>query len=176
MAFQTVIYHRRRSLPFTLFQFHWKNKDLDKLLYLLLIAGFIQAVYGTVQLIWQGNIVSFMAPNISHQGYGIFQQINLQASFQATMLLICLYALTRPGFKNLNIAGQIVLFLCLFSSTYMIAIAGSRVGILSATIGIVIIFAAASLRLKTSENLYHRFDSNHYFELSGKGRNNKILQ
>ncbi|MBN3560572.1 PglL family O-oligosaccharyltransferase [Aliamphritea spongicola] len=139
---------------FTLFQFHWKNKDLDKLLYLLLIAGFIQAVYGTVQLIWQGNIVSFMAPNISHQGYGIFQQINLQASFQATMLLICLYALTRPGFKNLNIAGQIVLFLCLFSSTYMIAIAGSRVGILSATIGIVIIFCGRFAQIKKRQKTF----------------------
>ncbi|WP_271273935.1 PglL family O-oligosaccharyltransferase [Aliamphritea hakodatensis] len=133
---------------FTLFQFRWKNKDLDKLLYILLAAGFIQAVYGAVQLIWQDSIVSFMAPNTTHQGYGIFQQINLQASFQATMLLICLYTLTRPGFKTLNIFFQALCFVSLFSSTYMVASAGSRVGILSAVIGIIMIVCGRSIQIK----------------------------
>lgn len=124
---------------FALFQFRWKNKDLDKLLHTLLIAGFIQAIYGAAQLLWQGTITSFLAPSISNQGYGIFQQINLQASFQATMLLICLYLMSRPSFNFLSNLQKSLLFISLFSSSYMIATAGSRVGILSALIGIALI-------------------------------------
>ncbi len=133
---------------FALFQFRWKNKDLDKLLYILLAAGFAQAIYGSSQLIWQGNISSFLVPSINGQGYGIFQQINLQASFQATMLLIALYLMTRPGFKTLSKASKAMLFISLFSSSYIIASAGSRVGIISAAIGILLILCGRFPQIK----------------------------
>lgn len=135
---------------FGLFQFRWSNRDLDRLLYILLFAGLIQAIYGSVQLIWPGNISPFLAPSAS-QPYGIFQQINLQASFQATSLLIALYAITRPSFKSQQVWKQLLVLVCIFTSSYMVARVGSRVGIVGALIGILAIISGRYLQFKANK-------------------------
>ncbi|MFT5558913.1 MAG: O-antigen polymerase, partial [Sphingobacteriales bacterium] len=76
-------------------QFQFDKKNLEKLLLLIVLAGFIQACYSLTQdyLLPADNIFGY---DVGYgRPYGIFQQPNVLASFMATTLILAGYLLLQ---------------------------------------------------------------------------------
>lgn len=124
---------------FALFQFRFHTRQIEQILLLLLVAGIVHALYAIRQMFWPALLPEIMTPSTNGSAYGIFQQINLLASFQATVFLIGTYLISRPAtLRRFNLISTTVLIAIALSS-FIIFYSGSRVGLLSATVGIVII-------------------------------------
>lgn len=136
-----------------LFQFDFKAKQRDQLIILLLLAGLAHALYGISQIIWPGIYPSLIVPS-NGTPYGMFQQINLQASLQATTLLLALYLLSRPLLRQPGRILPVLLLTTIFSSSFIVAYAGSRVGLLATVIGLVIVCIGRWPQLKQRNALF----------------------
>lgn len=122
-----------------LFQFGLKPKDIDQSLYILLAMGMISASYGLFQLHSTQAIFSFIPFSPSRTPIGIFQQINLQASMMATLLVLVYYLISRPSIQCMSRFIALVLCLTAFTACYIIAASGSRIGLLGCTFGLFVL-------------------------------------
>lgn len=115
---------------FALFQFHTSRRDIHNALYVLCSALTIHALIGMVQLL-PGSLLSVLIPNVGSQiPIGIFQQPNLQASLMATAIALSIYLLSTPDFNNRSLWIKLLPLACLFTATFVLMSAGSRVGLL----------------------------------------------
>jgi len=127
-------------LYFAFLQFRFSREQRLALLYLLLGAIFIEALFALVQyyLLTPGNWIGF--DTTLKRPYGIFQQVNVLASFLATGLAIALYL---PSFDEKyqlgNWRGWLVSGV-LFSTSLLIVVIASRVGHLSALLSFLILW------------------------------------
>jgi O-antigen polymerase len=121
---------------FALFQFQPKQKAVDQVLFLLVIATGLHALLGTMQIVAPQHLLSYFPPNTDLVPRGMFQQINVQASFLATGLLISLYLISRPSFRTTNLVVQTVIVIAFTFAFYIVVASGSRVGLLSLLLGI----------------------------------------
>ncbi|MEH6577877.1 MAG: Wzy polymerase domain-containing protein, partial [Amphritea sp.] len=121
-----------------LFQFRFTPKDLDKLIIIFLLASLAHATYGISQIIWPGIYPAWIVPS-NGTPYGIFQQINLQASLQATALLTAFFLISKPLCLRPMPGLSLLLLLTIFTSSFIVAYSGSRVGLLSALIGLLLL-------------------------------------
>ena len=127
-------------LYFAFLQFRFSRVQRLALLYLLLGAIFIEALFALVQyyLLTPGNWIGF--DTTLKRPYGIFQQVNVLASFLATGLAIALYL---PSFDEKcqlgNWRGWLVAGV-LFSTSLLIVVIASRVGHLSALLSFLILW------------------------------------
>tara|TARA_R110002049_G_scaffold277562_3_gene456093 strand:- start:1334 stop:3037 length:1704 start_codon:yes stop_codon:yes gene_type:complete len=106
---------------FSLFQFRVNTKQINKVLYLLVIVAFIDSIITIIQ-------------NIPRAG-GIFRQVNVEASFLATGLLIAIYLISRPPFRKVGLLTKVIFLTTIASATYVITLSGSRIGLLSMLLG-----------------------------------------
>ncbi|WP_170167530.1 PglL family O-oligosaccharyltransferase [Amphritea balenae] len=124
-----------------LFQFNFSPRNIETALLIFLVAAIVHALYGISQIYWPKIIPTLRTPS-NGTPYSIFQQINLHASFQATALLVSLYLLSRPlcRFSALKTrpASLLIILSTVFLSSFIVAYSGSRVGLLSATVGVII--------------------------------------
>ncbi|MDX2424358.1 MAG: hypothetical protein QNK43_16985, partial [Amphritea sp.] len=67
-----------------LFQFRFTPRDVERVLMIILLAGIIHGLYGISQILWP-NILPLLITPSKGTPYSIFQQINIHASFQATV-------------------------------------------------------------------------------------------
>jgi len=79
-----------------------------------------------------------VSPN--HSPVGIFQQVNLQASFMATLLVLTYYLSSRPTVRTFSFLIQATLLIAALGASYNIATSGSRVGLLGAALGLLCLF------------------------------------
>lgn len=122
---------------FGLFQFHIKNTD--RLLLLLAGATLLHSLLGLMQLFRPEFInASFIPKTITPVAIGVFQQVNVMASFLATGLLICLYLSLRP-ITTQRVLLQVFLIVTATLATYVIVATGSRIGLLSAVSGLLLL-------------------------------------
>ncbi|ABM02230.1 O-antigen polymerase [Psychromonas ingrahamii 37] len=115
-------------------QFQFDKKNLEKLLLLIVLAGFIQACYSLMQdyLLPANNIFGY---DVGYgRPYGIFQQPNVLASFMATTLILAGYLLQQIKDKKL----QIFLLLSALLNMWVITITVSRTGYLGLLIAFVL--------------------------------------
>lgn len=115
-------------------QFRFDKKNLEKLLLLIVLAGFIQACYSLMQdyLLPADNIFGY---NVDYgRPYGIFQQPNVLASFMATTLILAGYLLLQIKTRKL----QIFLLLTVVLNMWVITITASRTGYLGVLIAIIL--------------------------------------
>lgn len=135
---------------FALFQFKFSTSSKESLLFILMLGGVLHALYGVSQIFWPG-----LAPEVitysTGTPYSTFQQINLQASYQATVLLITLYLLSRRGVMQQGTLQQLLIFSAVLLSSFIIAYSGSRVGVLSGLAGLVIILACRWRQLMSNK-------------------------
>ncbi|MCV6611091.1 MAG: Wzy polymerase domain-containing protein [Amphritea sp.] len=135
---------------FALFQFKFSTSSKESLLFILMLGGVLHALYGVSQIFWPG-----FAPEVitysTGTPYSTFQQINLQASYQATVLLITLYLLSRRGVTQRGTLQQLLIFSAVLLSSFIIAYSGSRVGVLSGLAGLVIIFVCRWRQLMSNK-------------------------
>ncbi|WP_299177062.1 PglL family O-oligosaccharyltransferase [uncultured Neptuniibacter sp.] len=123
-----------------LFQFRLTSRHVERSLYIILASGIILATYGCIQIVIGGQNIGFVPISPNHIPVGIFQQINLQASAMATLLVLVYYLVSRPTVRSMGWIVQLTLLIAATVASYMIAISGSRVGLLGASLGLFILF------------------------------------
>jgi len=125
----------------SLFQFQLTSKHIERSLYILMAMGLIAATYGVIQTqTGAANLGSFMPVSPNHAAVGIFQQVNLQASFMATCLVLTYYLASRPTLRSFSLLVQVSLIIAALAASYNIAISGSRVGLFGAALGLICLF------------------------------------
>lgn len=123
-----------------LFQFNFSRAQKDKLLYLIVMAGLLHAVVACLQIFQPEGMSIFLPKAPSNVATGVFQQINIHATFQATVLAVSWYLCMRPLAKrSLFIKSSILLTVGL--ATFIIISSGSRVGVISMFIGLALLIA-----------------------------------
>lgn len=120
-----------------LFQFEFSRSQKDTLLFILVLAGLIHAIVALLQY-YQPDGVTIFLPNDKKVATGIFQQINVHASFQATVMLVSWYLINRPSVK-VSIAKTVLIFITLSFSTFVVFSSGSRVGAASVIVGFLLL-------------------------------------
>ncbi|MDA7747055.1 PglL family O-oligosaccharyltransferase [Psychromonas sp.] len=116
-------------------QFNFTRAQVEKLLLLIVLAGFIQACYSLMQdyLLPADNIFGY---NVGYgRPYGIFQQPNVLASFMATTLILSGYLLQKINDKRL----QLFLLVTAMLNIWVITVAMSRTGYLGTIIALVLL-------------------------------------
>ena len=136
-------------------QFQFNKAQLQRLLLLIVLAGFIESCYSLAQdyLFTANNILGY---NINYgRPYGIFQQPNVLASFMATTMILSGYLLQQ--FNNKKI--QVFLLLSILLNVWVITITMSRTGYLGSLIAIFLFipFAWKNNKNKTTIFLFTIF-------------------
>ncbi|BBB26411.1 PglL family O-oligosaccharyltransferase [Amphritea japonica] len=121
-----------------LFQFHFTNRDIETVLFILLISGIIHGFYGASQIFWPNILPLWITPS-NEIPYSVFQQINMHASFQATILLVGFYLLSRPVTLKSGPVLKLILVSSIFLSCFTVAYSGSRTGLLASGVGVIIL-------------------------------------
>jgi O-antigen polymerase len=83
-----------------LFQFKLSRLDKDKLLFYIVISGLFHGIVGLLQL-FQPEGITFFLPSIEPKriATGMFQQNNIHAVYQATVIMVAWYLMGRPFVK-----------------------------------------------------------------------------
>ncbi|WGV99978.1 PglL family O-oligosaccharyltransferase [Vibrio sp. YMD68] len=117
-------------------QFRFSNKHKQRLLWFIVIAVFIQSVFGFYQylLLEPNNMFGYDA--LRNRPYGIFQQPNVMASFLATGLVISAYLLARQTNKYSRLSETSFLCLIPLLTAPLLIIIASRTGWLGAVISL----------------------------------------
>ncbi len=126
-------------LLISFYQFRLTPRQIERSLYLLLMTGLISGFYGLLQLAPKIEMAPYMPLSGSKTPFGIFQQINLQASLMATTLVLLFYLISRPTLSGMHWVVKLSLCLTSFISCFIIAYSGSRVGLLGAVLGLTIL-------------------------------------
>lgn len=121
-----------------LFQFNFSRAQKDKLLYLIVMAGLLHAVAASLQIFQPEGMSIFLPKAPSNVATGVFQQINIHATFQATVLLLCWYLSLRPIVRRSTLLKGGV-YLTVLLATFIVMTSGSRVGVISMFIGLVLL-------------------------------------
>lgn len=115
---------------FSLFQYRLKQGRLDRLLLAVLSIAFIHAVVGMIQIFFVTDIPSWLPINSSGVPTGLFQQINNQASFQVTAILIALWLFSRPRIRRGSGWQFLIVLVMMAGAAFVAGYSGSRVGAL----------------------------------------------
>jgi len=118
-----------------LFQLKLNTRQVEQLLYIVVIATFIHSLVGLRQL-WNVSPFGIWLPRTENDAaIGVFQQVNLHASYLATGLLIILYLISRPSFNSARFVTRLLFVITFGLAVYVLVSTGSRVGILSLVVG-----------------------------------------
>ncbi len=139
---------------FGLFQFLPERINIDKILLLVAISMLPHTIIGLFQLYLPGSLAPWFATATYPLPIGVFQQINVNASYLATGLAIILYLISRPIAHQLSIFSKILLIISAGFSVLIIAASGSRVGLLSALAATLIIIVFRRQQLIAKKKLF----------------------
>jgi len=138
---------------FSLFQFKISEKTISHCLFILILATGLHALIGMLQI----NIPWLLPPWIEQQSdnvpRGFFQQINVQASFLATGLIIILYCISRPFFCYSSMFTKIIVVISFSLAVYIIISSGSRIGALSMLLTIPLVLWSRKKQLLSHKKL-----------------------
>lgn len=123
---------------FSLFQFRLTEKNLNKALFAVVIAGLIQAVIAVIQIYTPG-LINYFLPTNGNIALGTFQQINVLAIFLVSSVIAGVFLTTRPFMGRFSLLRWTPVFLCLASSSFVAAYTGSRIAMLSLAIALPIL-------------------------------------
>ncbi len=115
----------------SLFQFSLKRINVNTVLVFIVFASGIHAFLGTLQTFIPQKELFFWSASTNFSPLGIFQQINVHASFLATGAIITLYLMSCPLFNKRHVVVKSCFILSFGLALYVIAAAGSRVGLFS---------------------------------------------
>jgi len=115
---------------FALFQAQLKGGRIDRLLFVIVLSGLVHALVGIIQILCLKQLPIYFPINASGIPTGLFQQINNQASFQTTAIIIALWLSSRPFIAKGSSWLFITLLLAVACATFVVTYSGSRVGVL----------------------------------------------
>ncbi len=124
---------------FGLFQFRLKNTD--RILLLIVIATLLQSIFGIIQLFQLPLLPDWVPRSNKANATGVFQQVNVMASFLTTGILVSLYLCLRPITHN-RFYLKVSLLITISVATYVMVATGSRIGLLSGILGLFMLLIA----------------------------------
>lgn len=132
---------------FGLFQFQLKNTD--RILLLIAVATLIHSLVGVIQLFQLPILQNWIPRTSTVTATGVFQQVNVMASFLTTGILISVYLCLRPfAYKRFYL--KVFLLITISIATYVMVATGSRIGLLSGVLGLLMLLIA--YRSQVSKN------------------------
>lgn len=124
---------------FALFQARLSQARIDRLLYLVVLSALTFAIVGMMQ-IWLKLGMPYLLPkNPDGIPGSFFQQINNQATYQVTAIIIAIYLSMRPWLRAGHIVKRITLIVAAGLATYIVAVSGSRIGALTLMISLLLV-------------------------------------
>jgi O-antigen polymerase len=129
------------AFVWSIWQVRWSISRLHWVFFAVLILAVWQALVAVIQAHDRFGLFYFWFEywpfKVNDFGpIGVFQQVNILASFLATALLISFYLLVTPRFKDYARLLKIALWLVVVLLSYVLFISGSRAGFLAMLIGI----------------------------------------
>ena len=125
---------------FALFQFRLRPYQIEWVLLAIALSTIAHSSIGILQVINPEILGDWFATKGDDVPRGIFQQINVQVSFLATGIAISIYLLSRPIARRFNPVVSSLVILSIGLSSYVIIYSGSRVGLLSLVISLLLLF------------------------------------
>lgn len=116
-----------------LFQYHLKQTQTDQILLIIVLSGFMQGIVGILQTHYFNPHFNYI-PGLEKIGtppYGFFQQINNQATYQVTCLIIVFHLIGNGFLLKKNHLIRILTLIFVFLAGYLVSVSGSRIGILT---------------------------------------------
>ena len=132
---------------FGLFQFRLKNTD--RILLLIVMATLLHSLVGVVQLFQLPILQNWIPRTSTVTATGVFQQVNVMASFLTTGILVSVYLCLRP-IAHKRFYLKAFLLITISVATYVMVATGSRIGLLSGVLGILMLLIA--YRSQVSKN------------------------
>lgn len=124
---------------FGLFQFRLKNTD--RILLLIVIATLLHSLVGIIQLFQLPVLLNWISRTDRAVATGVFQQVNVMASFLTTGILVSVYLCLRPvAYKRFYL--KVFLLITISIATYVMVATGSRIGLLSGVLGLLMLLIA----------------------------------
>lgn len=136
---------------FGLFQYKLKQARIDRLLFIVVIAGLIHALIGLSQIIWFNQLPSWLPGNSNGVPTGLFQQINNQASFQVSSMIAALWLMSRPIVQKRALWRFIILLIAFACGAFIVSYSGSRVGALGFILALPLFLASRWPYLRKSK-------------------------
>jgi len=124
---------------FSLLQDDGTKQSTDRVLLLILLSGLIHALIGILQFALGEELIFFGFSN--GVPTSTFQQVNIEAVFMATVIVIGFSLLSRPNAKKLNSSASNMIFITVALATFVLFISGSRAGALGFTLSLFVLLA-----------------------------------
>ena len=138
---------------FSLFQHGLKQGRLDRILFVIVISTLLHASVGIAQIWFQAHFPFWLPTSRSGASSGFFQQINNQATYQVTAIMMAIYLTTRPCVFLGRKWVQGIIVLALLTASLLVVISNSTIGILTLLISLLILITALWQRLKINKQL-----------------------
>lgn len=119
---------------FGLFQHQLGQARIDRLLFFVMLSGFLQAIVGFMQMGFVTSLpwLPLNLPAIKGGApSGMFQQINNQGSFQVTSIMVALWLASRPFIRFGKPWRFGILLVSLACGTFIVIYSGSRIALLA---------------------------------------------
>jgi len=121
-------------------QFHFSNKHRQRILWFIVLAVVIEAIFGLTQYLYLKPGNPFGYNTVANRPYGIFQQPNVMASFLATGLVIASYLLARQPYKyDRKLSDVYLLYAVPVLTIPLIVTLASRTGWLASLFAVLLI-------------------------------------
>lgn len=127
---------------FSLFQHNFKQGKWDRLLLVIALSGLIHIVIGLMQIYLKEGM-PYLLPK-SPQGIpsGLFQQINNQATFLVTIILLLFYLVSRPILRSTGFIFKLLAAVTVLGASFIVGFAGSRIGLLALVLALPLLLLA----------------------------------
>jgi O-antigen polymerase len=136
---------------FALFQHHLKQGRIDRILFFIVLSGLIHALIGLLQILFTTNLPAWLPINAKGIPTGFFQQINNQASFQVTSLILALWLSTRPFITHGKPWRSWLIFIAIALGAFIVGFSGSRVGALGFVLALPLLLMSRWHKIKVDK-------------------------
>ncbi len=136
-----------------LYQWRITHATFLKLLVFLSTIGLLHALVSVVQIqdpyhVWY-VLTGYLPFNLATgRPIGIVQQVNMNATLMATVLVVGLYLITHKSFQFYLWYWKGVVFSSTIMTTYILVLSGSRAGFLAAIVGFLLVLIARTRGIK----------------------------
>lgn len=131
-----------------LLQYPELENKTDMIFLIVVISGLIHALVAAIQIL-QPEGMSIILPRTpeGNRPTGMFLQVNNQASYQATVLIISFFLATRPILQSKH--WLLVTLSAVATGAFIIASSGSRVGALGLIVGLLLLLVFRYREIKS---------------------------
>lgn len=141
---------------YSLYQWKVSHSFFLKILLFLSLVGLSHALVSVIQIqdpyhVWY-VLTGYLPFNLAGaRPIGIVQQVNMNATLLATVLVINLYLMTHRSFQTYKWYWQILVISSTTASLYILMLSGSRAGFLALIVGLILVLAARFKGIKKNK-------------------------